>query len=180
MLAAHADMPAIGAFSRPGAGAGAGPARRCVQIWRAAPCAPRRAVCRLKLRRAWGGADGPLCVSGGPLEHCAGQLCALSAARQPKSTILGQKVWVVPGRSRRLRTDCFGDAGADWTPINTASTLEGPSHGDWSLRRFSISYALTTHRIPSGRSRRETADRRLKRVIRLTGSGRITRAKSLN
>ena len=49
----------------------------------------------------------------------------------------------------------------------------GPFHGDWTLARFSISYALTTHRIPSGRSRRETADRRLKRVIRLTGSGRI-------
>eukprot|EP01045_Picozoa_sp_COSAG04_P013511 COSAG04_NODE_962_length_9154_cov_68.379680_6_plen_239_part_00 len=49
-------------------------------------------------------------------------------------------------------------------------------YGDWSLARFSISYALATHRMPSGRSRRETADRRLKRVIRLTGSGRITRA----
>ena len=56
----------------------------------------------------------------------------------------------------------------------------GPSHGDWTLARFSISYALTTHPIPSGRSRRETADGRLKRVIRLTGSCRITRAKSLN
>ena len=80
-MAARADMTAIGAFSRPGAGAGAGSARRCAQIWRAAPCAPRRTACRLKLRRAWGGADGPLCALDGPLEAATGQLCALSAAK---------------------------------------------------------------------------------------------------
>ena len=140
-MAARADMTAIGAFSRPGAGAGAGPARRCAQIWWAAPCAPRRAACRLKLRRARGGADGPLCVSGGPVAAAPRQLCALSAARQPESAILGQKVWVVPGRSSRL---ClansprsggaayvqYSNAGRRTTPLkkSSGSTGSGATH----------------------------------------------------